>query len=71
MLSKKHRYQAIKQKEQSKLKIQMTTQLHEIRRHKWQDTMNLYNAATVMMSPVSYQGMKCAYDNNTMAFGCH
>jgi len=29
--SKKYRYQAIKQKEQSKLKIKKTSQLHEIR----------------------------------------
>jgi len=32
---KTYRYQAIKQKEQTKLKIQMTRQLHEIRRHKF------------------------------------
>jgi len=31
---KKNRYQTIKQKEQSKLKIQKTRQSHEIRRHK-------------------------------------
>jgi len=31
---KKYRYQAIKQKEQSKLKFQNTRQSHEIRRHK-------------------------------------
>jgi len=35
-------YQAIKQKEPSKLKIQKTRLSHEIRRHKWQDKMNLY-----------------------------
>jgi len=40
-LSKKYRYQAIKQKEQSKLKIQKTRLQQEIRRHKWQN-MNLY-----------------------------
>jgi len=34
--SKKYRYQAIKQKEQSKLKIQKTKLSHELRRHKWQ-----------------------------------
>jgi len=34
VVSKKYRYQAIKQKEQSKLKIQKTRQSHEIRRHK-------------------------------------
>jgi len=32
----------IKQKEQSKLKIQKTRQSHEIRRHNWQDNMKLY-----------------------------
>jgi len=32
--SKKYRYQAIKQKEQSKLKTQKARHLHEIRRHK-------------------------------------
>jgi len=31
---KKYRYHAIKQNEQSKLKIQKTRQSHEIRRHK-------------------------------------
>jgi len=36
------RYQAVKQKEQSKLKRQNTRLEHEIRRHKWQDNMNLY-----------------------------
>jgi len=41
-ISKKYRYQTIKQKEQSKLKIQKTRLSHEIRRHKWQDNMNLY-----------------------------
>jgi len=33
--TKKYRYQAVKQKEQSKLKIQKTRLQHEIRRHKW------------------------------------
>jgi len=33
-ISKKYRYQAIKQKEQSKLKIQKTRLSHEMRRHK-------------------------------------
>jgi len=33
---------AIKQKEQSNLKIQKTRLSLEIRRHKWQDNMNLY-----------------------------
>jgi len=40
--SKKYRYQAIKQKEQSKFKIQKTRLSHETMRHKWQDNMNLY-----------------------------
>jgi len=40
--SKKYRYKAIKHKEQSKLKIQKTRLSHEIRRHKWQDNVNLY-----------------------------
>jgi len=35
-------YQAIKQKEQSKLKIQKTKLSHEIRSHKLHDNMNLY-----------------------------
>jgi len=39
---KKYRYQAIKQKEQYKLKIQKIRQSHEIRRHKRQDNLNLY-----------------------------
>jgi len=38
--SKKYIYQAIKQKEQSK--IQTTRLSHEKKRHKWQDNMNLY-----------------------------
>jgi len=40
--SKKYRNQAIKQKEQLKLKIQKIRLSHEIRKHKWQDNMNLY-----------------------------
>jgi len=33
----------MKQEEQSKLKIQIKRQLHEVRIwHKWQDNMNLY-----------------------------
>jgi len=41
-ISKKYRYNAIKRKEQSKVKIQKTRQLQEIKRHKWQENMNLY-----------------------------
>jgi len=40
--SKKYRYQAIKHKEQSELKIQKTRLSHDIRRHRWQDNINLY-----------------------------
>jgi len=29
------------------------------------------HAAPVMMSPMSYQGMKRTHDNNSMAYLCH
>jgi len=41
-LDTKVKNQAIKQKEQSKLKIQKTRLSHEIRRHKWQDDMSIW-----------------------------
>jgi len=40
--SKKYKYQVIKQKEQSKLKIQKTRLSYETRRHKWQENMDLH-----------------------------
>jgi len=76
MQEKKYRYQVIKQKEQSKLtkEAQMTGQHEPL----WKPEVKsgapefpVPHAAPVMMSPVSYQGMKRTHDNNIMAYICH
>jgi len=48
--NKKYRYQEIKQKEQSELEIQKTRQLHELRRHKWQDNIRCSRRISISCS---------------------